>query len=68
MRLVNPEVKVLLRSGYSEQQAVRQFVGGGLSGFMQKPYLQETLALKLREILGMQVVGGGKHAGKDRVE
>jgi len=68
MRLANPEVKVLLCSGYSEQQAVRQFVGGGLSGFMQKPYLQETLAQKLGEILGMQVVGGGKYAGKDRAE
>ena len=68
LRQVNPDVKVLLCSGYSEQQAVRHIVGGGLSGFMQKPYLKETLALKLREILGMQVVEGGNDAGKDRVE
>ena len=68
MRAVNPEMKVLLCSGYSEQQAVGQFVGGSPVGFIQKRYPRETLMLKLRQILGMQVFEGGTYAGKDRSE
>ena len=65
IRAINPDARVILSSGYGEQQAVRQIAGGGPAGFMQKPYLQETLAQKLREILGQQVFGGGTYAGKD---
>ena len=70
LRAITPDVKVLLCSGYSEQQAVRHFVGGGLAGFLQKPYLRETLAQKLRAILGTKafetkVLEGGTYAGKD---
>jgi PAS domain S-box-containing protein len=51
MRAINPEVVVLLSSGYNEQQAIRQFVGQGLSGLIQKPYQLATLERKLRELL-----------------
>ncbi|MBI2422487.1 MAG: PAS domain S-box protein [Candidatus Hydrogenedentes bacterium] len=35
---INPAVKVLLSSGYSEQEAMSRFLGEGLAGFIQKPY------------------------------
>jgi CheY-like chemotaxis protein len=65
LRALNPNVKVLLCSGYGEQQAVQQFTGGGLAGFVQKPYLRDTLIQKLREVLGTRVHGGGVHVGED---
>ena len=44
---IDPDVRVVLASGYSELDVVSRFVGKGLNGSLQKPY---TLA-KLREML-----------------
>ncbi|TLS76910.1 response regulator [Mariprofundus erugo] len=52
----DPNIRVLLSSGYNEQEAVRRFTGKGLAGFIQKPYLPESLALKCREVLHGTVV------------
>jgi len=38
LRLIKPDVKVLLSSGFSEQEATQRFTGKGLMGFIQKPY------------------------------
>lgn len=38
LQRVNPKVNVVLSSGYDESDATVQFVGHGLSGFIQKPY------------------------------
>jgi len=38
LRQLNAEVKVLMSSGYSEQDVIRRFWGMGLAGFLQKPY------------------------------
>jgi PAS domain S-box-containing protein len=51
MRLLKPDVKVILSSGYNEQDIVSRFVGKGLSGFVQKPYTTEELLRKVREAL-----------------
>ena len=51
MRNIRPEVKVLLSSGYNEQDATNNFVGKGLAGFLQKPYKPGALIAKIREIL-----------------
>lgn len=48
----DPEVKVILTSGYSEQDVVNQFAGKGLAGFLQKPFTSGDLIQKIREILG----------------
>jgi CheY-like chemotaxis protein len=47
LRRLNPEVRVVLASGYSHEDVAARFAGRGLSGVLQKPY---TLA-KLRETL-----------------
>ncbi|MDQ6992677.1 MAG: cache domain-containing protein [Mariprofundus sp.] len=52
LRRINSEVKVILSSGYNEQEAISCFAGQGLAGFIQKPYTPEALQLKLQEILG----------------
>ncbi len=51
IRRIDPRVRVLLSSGYNEQEAVQRFVGKGLAGFLQKPYQLALLGKKLREIL-----------------
>jgi PAS domain S-box-containing protein len=43
LRRLDPTVRVLLSSGYSEAEATRRFVGRGLAGFIQKPYRPEQL-------------------------
>jgi two-component system, cell cycle sensor histidine kinase and response regulator CckA len=51
LQLVNPNVKVLLSSGYNEVEAVQRFAGKGLAGFIQKPYTAAGLAEKVRDAL-----------------
>jgi CheY-like chemotaxis protein len=48
---VNPAVRVLMSSGYSEQEISRQFTDKGISGFLQKPYNLSVLRRKLRAVL-----------------
>jgi DNA-binding NtrC family response regulator len=38
LRKLNPEVKVIMSSGFSESEVTQKFVGKGLAGFIQKPY------------------------------
>ena len=52
LRLMKPDVKVILSSGYSEQDVVNLFAGKGLAGFIQKPYTNAELIAKVREVLG----------------
>jgi len=47
LRRIEPRLRVVLSSGYNEQDATNRFTGRGLAGFIQKPY---TLA-KLLEIV-----------------
>ena len=47
LRRLNPDVRVVLASGYSHEDVASRFAGKGLDGVLQKPY---TLA-KLRESL-----------------
>jgi PAS domain S-box-containing protein len=52
MRQLKPGVKVILSSGYNEQDIVNRFAGKGLAGFVQKPYTTEELLAKIRQALG----------------
>jgi len=51
---INPDVKVILSSGYTEQDATNRFVGKGLAGFLQKPYTIDELSQKIDEIFDTQ--------------
>lgn len=48
LRRINENVKVVLSSGYNEQEATSLFTGKGLAGFIQKPYSPDFLAEKLQ--------------------
>jgi len=52
LRRIDPAVKVLLMSGFNEQDAINRFAGKGLAGFLQKPFKPDALREKLRGMLG----------------
>lgn len=45
---IDPEVQVVLSSGYSEQDARRRFCETGFAGFIQKPYDIHTFISEMR--------------------
>jgi CheY-like chemotaxis protein len=47
-----PDARVLLMSGFNEQEAIARFTGRGLAGFLQKPFTFPALREKLQQILG----------------
>jgi two-component system cell cycle sensor histidine kinase/response regulator CckA len=51
MKKVNPDVRVLLSSGYSIDGEATEILKRGCNGFIQKPFSVSGLSLKLREIL-----------------
>jgi len=50
LRQLEPDVKVIISSGYSEQEVVHKFSGKGLAGFVQKPYKLSVLKEAIRTI------------------
>ena len=51
LKKINPEIKVLLSSGYSIDGQATDILNRGCNGFIQKPFSLKTLSRKLREIL-----------------
>ncbi|MDX8407444.1 MAG: response regulator [Mariprofundaceae bacterium] len=51
LKKINPDVRVLLSSGYSEQDINKLFADHTPAGFIQKPYMPESLQQKMEEIL-----------------
>ncbi len=51
MMQLNPDVKVILSSGYGEEEAKQGFTGKDLKGFLPKPYLPTILLEKVAEVL-----------------
>lgn len=52
LRRIREDVKVVVTSGYNEQEVSRRFIGKGLAGFIQKPFSLKTLEETLKGILG----------------
>jgi len=51
LRLIEPDVRVLLMSGYNAQNVTSQFVGKGLAGFVQKPFRADELEAQVLAVL-----------------
>ena len=52
LRRIDPACRVVLTSGYNEQEAVQDFMGKGLVAFVQKPFQRDELARAMRKALG----------------
>jgi DNA-binding NtrC family response regulator len=53
LKEINPEIKVLLSSGYSIDGQASEIMNRGCNGFIQKPFNVEQLSRKIRNILSM---------------
>ena len=51
LRRIRPDVRVIMSSGYNEQEVSQRFIGKGLAGFVQKPYNLAALGSVLRQTL-----------------
>ncbi|MEZ0329298.1 MAG: PAS domain S-box protein [Dissulfuribacterales bacterium] len=51
LKRIKPDVKVIMSSGYNEQEITQRFVGKGLAGFLQKPYQMQGLINMIRKVL-----------------
>ena len=52
LRSIRPDIKVLLASGFSQQEVSERFRGLGVNGFLQKPYNLKILTAELSRVLG----------------
>ena len=59
LRRIDPQARIIMSSGYNEQDVVHRFIGKGLSGFIQKPYQLKSLAQTLMKILDEAEDGAG---------
>ena len=48
IRRIRPDAKVVLCSGYNQQEATSRFAGKGLAGFLQKPFELDKLISALK--------------------
>ena len=51
LRAMKSDIRVILSSGYNEQEAVNRFTDSGLAGFIQKPYQYVNLLQKLQQVI-----------------
>ncbi len=51
LRAMNPEVRVILSSGYSIDGKAREIMERGIHDFLQKPFRMEDLSRKVRSVL-----------------
>jgi CheY-like chemotaxis protein len=51
LRALNPDVNVVLSSGFAEQQKISSMLTQGLRGFIPKPYTRERLLEQVRSTL-----------------
>jgi two-component system cell cycle sensor histidine kinase/response regulator CckA len=51
LKAVNPEIRVLLASGYSVGGQEKEILEDGCNGFIQKPFRMEALSMKIQELM-----------------
>ena len=51
LRAINPDIKVLLASGYSIDGEASKIMAQGCNGFIQKPFSMEKLSNKIQEVI-----------------
>jgi two-component system cell cycle sensor histidine kinase/response regulator CckA len=54
LKIINPQVKVLLSSGYSLNGHASRIIDRGCVGFIQKPFTIRDIAIQMRKILDVR--------------
>lgn len=58
---INPDVKVLMTSGYSSSRQIEELINAGAAGFICKPYRSEDLLSAIRKIIDDNSSAGPGH-------
>ena len=51
---LNPDARVLMTSGFNEQEVTQKFAGQDLAGFVQKPFRMAQLQERIQQVLELQ--------------
>jgi CheY-like chemotaxis protein len=51
MKKIQPEVKVILISGFKKDKRIEEILGLGVNAFIQKPYSMVTLAQEVKKVI-----------------
>jgi len=52
LQRLDPQVKVIMSSGYNQQEVVQKFAGKGICGFLKKPYQLSALQAAIQKLEG----------------
>jgi CheY-like chemotaxis protein len=55
IRLLNPDVPILVSSGYAEEETMKHFTQSSIHAFIQKPFQVETLITKIQELTNREM-------------
>lgn len=58
LRQIDPEVRIIVSSGYNETDTMQHFVGSGLVSFLQKPYDLDQLIATVERVIEGELVAG----------
>ncbi len=64
LKQINPDVKVLLSTGFSQTGKAKEIMDDGALGFLQKPYQIHELLHKVRAVLNVPHAGSEKEHGE----
>jgi two-component system cell cycle sensor histidine kinase/response regulator CckA len=53
LKKIQTDVRILIASGYFENNRIRKILRNGFTGFIQKPFSVDVLSEKLREMLAV---------------
>jgi len=63
LKQIDPEVRVMLSSGYSINGMATDILNQGCNGFIQKPFNLQELSFKIKTILDQKQGAAAKHQG-----
>ncbi len=59
LQAINPNVAVVISSGFTQPEKLSQMLARGLSGFLPKPYNREKLIPQIKQVLAHRPRSGG---------
>ena len=55
LRMIDPDVRIIISSGYTEDDVAKRIQTAAISGFIQKPYRMQTLLALVESVVRTDV-------------
>ena len=65
LRRIDPGVRIIMASGYSEHELSERFAGKGVDGFVNKPYTLDVLRERIQSLFAGEESGGKRAHSPD---